>query len=41
MLTEQTRDFEAGAHGRVTSMLRRYIVVTSVLMASRCRSSGG
>jgi O-antigen/teichoic acid export membrane protein len=33
MLTEQTRDFEAGEHGRVMAMLRRYIVVTSVLMA--------
>ena len=33
MLTEQTRDFEAGEHGRVRAMLRRYIVSTSVLMA--------
>ncbi len=32
MLTEQTRDFEAGEHGRVIAMLRRYIVVTSILM---------
>ncbi len=32
MLTEQTRDFEAGRHGRVFGMLRRYIVTTSLLM---------
>jgi O-antigen/teichoic acid export membrane protein len=33
MLTEQTRDFEAGEHARVLAMLRRYIVSTSILMA--------
>lgn len=33
MLTEQTRDFEAGERGRVLAMLRRYIVTTSILMA--------
>jgi O-antigen/teichoic acid export membrane protein len=33
MLTEQTRDFEAGRHDRVYAMLRRYIVGTSLLMA--------
>ena len=33
MLTEQTRDFEAGEHGRVFGMLRRYILITSLLMA--------
>lgn len=32
MLTEQTRDFEAGLHDRVFGMLRRYILVTSLLM---------
>ena len=34
LLTEQTRDFEAGRHGRVYAMLRRYIVGTSLLMAA-------
>ncbi len=34
MLTEQTRDFEAGRHERVYAMLRRYIVGTSLLMAA-------
>jgi O-antigen/teichoic acid export membrane protein len=34
MLTEQTRDFEAGRHSRVYAMLRRYIVNTSLLMAA-------
>ena len=32
MLTEQTRDFEAGRHDRVFGMLRRYIQVTVLLM---------
>ncbi|HWE80167.1 MAG TPA: hypothetical protein VG265_00835 [Gaiellaceae bacterium] len=32
MLTEQTRDFEAGDYGRVLGMLRRYVLVTGVLM---------
>jgi O-antigen/teichoic acid export membrane protein len=32
MLTEQTRDFEAGRHDRVFSMLRRYIGTTAVMM---------
>jgi O-antigen/teichoic acid export membrane protein len=32
MLTEQTRDFEAGRVERVYAMLRRYIVATSLLM---------
>jgi O-antigen/teichoic acid export membrane protein len=32
MLTEQTRDFEAGRHERVFGMLRRYIRGTSLLM---------
>jgi len=32
MLTEQTRDFEAGRHERVFGMLRRYILGTSALM---------
>jgi O-antigen/teichoic acid export membrane protein len=32
MLTEQTRDFEAGRHGQVYGMLRRYVVGTAVLM---------
>jgi O-antigen/teichoic acid export membrane protein len=33
MLTEQTRDFEAGRHERVYAMLRRYILGTTLLMA--------
>jgi O-antigen/teichoic acid export membrane protein len=33
MLTEQTRDFEAGRHDRVYEMLRRYILGTGLLMA--------
>jgi O-antigen/teichoic acid export membrane protein len=33
MLTEQTRDFEAGREDRVYAMLRRYVVVTTLLMA--------
>ncbi|HEY4346317.1 MAG TPA: hypothetical protein VGM80_01930 [Gaiellaceae bacterium] len=32
MLTEQTRDFEAGDFGRVLGMLRRYVLVTTGLM---------
>jgi O-antigen/teichoic acid export membrane protein len=32
LLTEQTRDYEAGRHDRVFGMLRRYISVTAVLM---------
>jgi O-antigen/teichoic acid export membrane protein len=32
MLTEQTRDFEAGRHARVFGMLRRYIVTTGAAM---------
>jgi O-antigen/teichoic acid export membrane protein len=32
MLTEQTRDYEAGRHDRVFGMLRRYVSVTAVLM---------
>ncbi len=32
MLTEQTRDFEAGRHAQVTAMLRRYMVSASLLM---------
>ena len=32
MLTEQTRDFEAGRHDRVYSMLRRYVISTGGLM---------
>jgi O-antigen/teichoic acid export membrane protein len=32
MLTEQTRDFEAGRHDRVFAMLRRYVVGTALLM---------
>jgi len=32
LLTEQTRDFEAGRHVRVYDMLRRYIAGTSVAM---------
>ncbi len=32
LLTEQTRDFEAGRHVRVWGMLRRYIAGTSVAM---------
>jgi O-antigen/teichoic acid export membrane protein len=32
MLTEQTRDFEAGREDRVYAMLRRYVVATSLLM---------
>src|SRR5215208_1970338 len=32
LLTEQTRDFEAGRHDRMYSMLRRYVVATSLLM---------
>jgi O-antigen/teichoic acid export membrane protein len=32
LLTEQTRDYEAGRHDRVFGMLRRYITVTAVLM---------
>jgi O-antigen/teichoic acid export membrane protein len=32
MLTEQTRDFEAGRHAQVFGMLRRYILGTTLLM---------
>lgn len=32
MLTEQTRDFEAGRHDRVMQMLRRYVTGTALLM---------
>jgi O-antigen/teichoic acid export membrane protein len=32
LLTEQTRDFEAGRHDRLYGMLRRYIVGTALLM---------
>ncbi len=32
MLTEQTRDFEAGRHDRVLQMLRRYVTGTGLLM---------
>ncbi len=32
LLTEQTRDYEAGRHDRVFGMLRRYITVTALLM---------
>jgi O-antigen/teichoic acid export membrane protein len=32
LLTEQTRDFEAGRHDRMYGMLRRYIAGTSALM---------
>jgi len=32
MLTEQTRDFEAGRHDRVMRMLRRYVTGTALLM---------
>ena len=32
MLTEQTRDFEAGRHDRVMQMLRRYVTGTGLLM---------
>ncbi len=32
MLTEQTRDFEAGRHDRVFDMLLRYIKITAVMM---------
>jgi O-antigen/teichoic acid export membrane protein len=32
MLTEQTRDFEAGRHARVFGMLRRYVLTTSAAM---------
>jgi O-antigen/teichoic acid export membrane protein len=32
MLTEQTRDFEAGDYGRVLAMLRRYVVITGAAM---------
>ena len=32
LLTEQTRDFEAGRHDQMYAMLRRYIVSTSLLM---------
>jgi O-antigen/teichoic acid export membrane protein len=32
LLTEQTRDFEAGRQDRMYAMLRRYVVSTSVLM---------
>jgi len=32
MLTEQTRDFEAGRHDRVMKMLNRYVVSTAALM---------
>ena len=32
MLTEQTRDFEAGRHTQVVGMLRRYILGTGLLM---------
>ncbi len=32
MLTEQTRDFEAGRHAQVFEMLRRYILGTALLM---------
>jgi O-antigen/teichoic acid export membrane protein len=32
MLTEQTRDFEAGRHDRVYGMLRRYVLSTAALM---------
>jgi O-antigen/teichoic acid export membrane protein len=34
LLTEQTRDFEAGRHVAMYTMLRRYIVGTSVLMVA-------
>jgi O-antigen/teichoic acid export membrane protein len=33
LLTEQTRDFEAGEHTRMYRMLARYIAATTVLMA--------
>ena len=33
LLTEQTRDFEQGAHDRMYRMLTRYIAATTVLMA--------
>ena len=33
LLTEQTRDFEQGAHTRVYRMLSRYIALTTALMA--------
>jgi O-antigen/teichoic acid export membrane protein len=32
LLTEQTRDFEAGNYGRMYSMLRRYITLTTIAM---------
>ncbi len=32
MLTEQTRDFEAGRHDRVMRMLNRYVASTAALM---------
>ena len=32
MLTEQTRDFEAGRHDRVMRMLKRYVTSTALLM---------
>jgi O-antigen/teichoic acid export membrane protein len=32
MLTEQTRDYEAGRYARVFGMLRRYVAATGVLM---------
>jgi O-antigen/teichoic acid export membrane protein len=32
LLTEQTRDFEAGKHDRVYAMLKRYMTGTSLLM---------
>ena len=32
MLTEQTRDYEAGRHERVFAMLRRYISITGAMM---------
>ena len=42
MLTEQTRDFEAGRHDRVYAMLRRYVLATSAADGwSPYRSSGG
>jgi O-antigen/teichoic acid export membrane protein len=34
LLTEQTRDFEQGAHERMYRMLGRYIALTTVLMAA-------
>jgi O-antigen/teichoic acid export membrane protein len=32
LLTEQTRDFEAGRHDQMYAMLRRYVVSTSLMM---------